>query len=113
MPIFARFCRVSSISRSVVATLLFQLLVIGVFSVLSVTPMFAAGGAASFSLQPALYDPANTTTRSYYILNLQPGAITTLGVRVLNTGTAWGSVSLYPVDATTGATGGTVFRMHK
>lgn len=111
MSMLSRFCRVSSISRSVVVTLLLQLLVIGVFSVLSVAPTFAAGGAASFSLQPALYDPGNTTTRSYYILNLNPGAITTLGVRVLNTGTATGAVSLYPVDATTGATSGTVFRM--
>lgn len=112
MSMLARFCRMRSISRSVAVTLLFQLLVIGVFGVLSVTPTFAASGAASFSLQPALYDPSNTTTRSYYILNLNPGAITTLGVRVLNTGTATGSVSLYPVDATTGATSGTVFRMH-
>lgn len=116
MSILAHFYRRCTIRRSMMPVvevmLLLQLPLVAVFSMLSIVPAYAAGGAASFSIQPSLYDPANPTTRSYYILNLKPGTVTTVGIRVLNTGTATGSVSLYPVDATTGATSGTVFRLH-
>jgi hypothetical protein len=72
----------------------------------------SASGGASFSLQPTLYDPNQPATRSYYVLNLAPGQTKTLGFRIINSGQAAGSVSLYPVDATTGASSGMVFRTH-
>ncbi len=106
---FFRFC---SGSWSVVVLVVVSLLAVSNMSFFFVLPTYAAGGggSANFSLQPSLYDPNNAVTHSYYVLNLQPGAITTIGVRVLNTGTATGSVTLSPVDATTGLTSGTVFR---
>lgn len=72
----------------------------------------AAGGTANFSLQPAVYDPTNPVTRSYFVLNLNPGATKALTFRVTNTGTAAGVVHLYAVDATTGQNSGVVFRAH-
>jgi len=75
-------------------------------------PIYAAGGKPGFSLQPAVYDPENPVTRSYFVLNLRPGTTTTLSIRVLNSGTAAGTVNLYPEDAATAQTGGTVFNAH-
>ncbi len=97
--------------RSVVAVIALPLamLVAGTF-----TPPFihAAGGTASFNLQPAVYDPSNPVTQSYFVLNLSPGTTTTLGIRVINSGTATGTVSLYSEDATTAQSGGIVFNVH-
>lgn len=72
----------------------------------------AAGGTANFSLQPAVYDPTNPVTRSYFVLNLNPGATKALTFRVTNSGTVAGVVHLYAVDATTGQNSGVVFRAH-
>ncbi len=72
----------------------------------------AAGGQANFALQPVTYDPSNPLTRSYFIFNSKPGTVIMNRVRVINSGTAAGSVSLYPVDATTGQTSGAVYLNH-
>jgi hypothetical protein len=61
----------------------------------------AAGGEASFSLQPS---PARTP--AYFIFNAQPGAKLTGTLLLANVGGASGTASLYSVDATTGANGG-------
>jgi hypothetical protein len=70
----------------------------------------AAGGTAVFGLQPVFYDPTIPITRSYFIFAAHPGEVIHSEVRVSNTGTVVGTVSLYGVDATTGQTSGTVFR---
>lgn len=115
MPIRSSFFHKCSGSWRAMVLLVLSLLGVSSMSFFFVLPTYAAagGGSANFSLQPSLYDPNNTVTRSYYVLGLQPGAITTVGVRVNNTGTATGAVDLYPVDATTGITTGTVFRQPK
>jgi hypothetical protein len=69
----------------------------------------AAGGSANFSLQPDTPDPANSLSQSYFIFNAAPATIISDHVRVTNTGTARGTVNIYPVDATTGSTGGIVY----
>jgi WxL Interacting Protein, host binding domain/WxL Interacting Protein, peptidoglycan binding domain len=69
----------------------------------------ADGGQANFGLQPVLYDPSNPLTESYFIFDSKPGIVIKSSVRVTNTGTARGSASLYPVDATTGQTSGAVY----
>ena len=69
----------------------------------------ASGGQANFALQPVLYDPSNPLTESYFIFDSKPGVVLKSSVRVTNTGTATGSASLYPVDATTGQTSGAVY----
>src|SRR5437588_3072329 len=47
--------------------------------------------------------------RGYFIYTLAPGAAKTGAVIVSNTGTASGTVKLFPADATTGKTSGTVY----
>jgi hypothetical protein len=69
----------------------------------------ADGGQAQFGLQPVLYDPSNLLTKAYFIFDSKPGIIVKSSVRVTNSGTAKGSVSLYPVDAITGQTSGAVY----
>lgn len=69
----------------------------------------AASGGPSFSLRPLVSDPANPATRSYVVLNATPGHVLQSNVRVVNSGSAAGSVDLYGVDATTGQTGGIVY----
>lgn len=69
----------------------------------------ADSGQANFALQPVLFDPSNPLTESYFIFDSKPGTIITSHVRVTNSGTAKGSASLYPVDATTGQTSGAVY----
>src|SRR5438067_2490145 len=93
--------------RSLAVALILTLLLAGTLAS-SIT--HAADGTASFSLQPAVYNPNNPLTRSYFILNVAPGTTLNLRFRVTNVGAAAGSVNLYPVDATTGLTGGTAFR---
>jgi len=62
----------------------------------------AADGSAQFSLRPVV-------AAAYFVFNLQDSATIQSQVRVTNTGTARGSVALYPVDATTGQTSGVVY----
>jgi len=69
----------------------------------------ADSGQANFALQPVLFDPSNPLTESYFIFDSKPGTVITSHVRVTNSGTAKGSASLYPVDATTGQTSGAVY----
>jgi hypothetical protein len=72
----------------------------------------ASGGEAQFGLQPVSYDRSNPLTQSYFILDSQPGVVVNRSVRVTNSGTAMGIVSLYPVDATTGQTSGAAYLNH-
>lgn len=69
----------------------------------------ADGGQANFGLEPVLYDPSNPLTESYFIFDSKPGTLLKSNFRITNTGTARGSASLYPVDATTGQTSGAVY----
>lgn len=69
----------------------------------------AGSGTASFSLQPVYYDPSNPVTKSYFVFSSKPGQVVKSSIRVTNTGTAMGTASLYPVDATTGQTSGAVY----
>jgi len=71
---------------------------------------YADGGQASFGLRPVTYDPTDPVTKSYFVFDAQLGAVVQSQVLVTNEGTAAGTVRLYPVDATTGQTGGIVYR---
>ncbi|MFN8514232.1 MAG: DUF916 domain-containing protein [Chloroflexia bacterium] len=68
-----------------------------------------ASGGARFGLQPVTSDKNNPATKSYFVFDAIPGATVENQVRVVNSGTAAGTVRLYAVDATTGQTSGTVF----
>jgi len=97
--------------RLIIGTCLLIILVFGVFLVpsLGFSIAHAAGGQPNFALQPAVYDPSNSLTKSYFILDSKPGIVVKSSVRVTNAGTATGSVALYPVDATTAQTSGAVY----
>lgn len=73
----------------------------------------ADGGRASFGLRPATADPSNPATQSYFVFNAAAGQTIQSTVLVRNGGPIAGTVNLYPVDAATGATSGTVFRDNK
>lgn len=101
-------------ARVVMGTLLFLLMVLGT----SLTASFGFGfssiahadsGQPDFSLQPVRYDPSEPLTKSYFIFDGKAGMVEKSSVRVTNSGTAKGSVGLYPVDATTGQTSGAVY----
>lgn len=62
-----------------------------------------------FGLQPVFYDPSNPATKSYFVFDSAAGMILHNHIRVTNSGTTIGTVSLYPVDATTGQTSGVVY----
>lgn len=99
-------------SRLVMGASLLFMVVLGVLleASLGLSPTaHADGGQAQFGLQPVLYDPSNLLTKSYFIFDSKPGTVVKSQVRVINSGTAKGSVSLYPVDATTGQTSGAVY----
>jgi hypothetical protein len=107
MSAFSFFLHSRRALPAVLATLIFALLLLGAFS----SPVtHAASGTASFGLQPVGYDTSNPLSRSYFIFNARAGATVHSLIRVTNTGTAAGSALLYPVDATTGQTSGTVYR---
>ncbi len=76
---------------------------------LGISVAHASGGGARFSIEPVYFDPANPITRSYFIFNGRPLAQVQNSLRVTNSGSARGTVSLYPVDATSSQTSGTVF----
>src|SRR6266568_5293814 len=95
-----------------VCLLIMVLLGVSLTGVLGSSIAHADSGQANFALQPVLYDTANPLTQSYFIFDSKPGTVINSRVRVTNTGTAKGSVSLYPVDATTGQTSGAVYLNH-
>lgn len=70
----------------------------------------AADGGAAFSVRPISSSTSPATPQPYFIFDAAPGATVHGVVRVTNAGTAIGTASLYPVDATTGQTGGLVYR---
>jgi hypothetical protein len=69
----------------------------------------AVADGASFGLRPGTATTGVPASNSYFVLTARPGQTITQRVRVFNAGTAPGTVALYPVDATTGQTSGTVF----
>jgi hypothetical protein len=97
-----------------VGVCLLVMLVLGVSltGILGFSIAHADGGQANFALKPVLYDPSNPVTQSYFVFDSKPGIVVKSSVRVTNTGTARGSVSLYTVDATTGQTSGAVYLNH-
>ena len=105
------FPRPAWFARLAVGACLFVMAVLGVSltGALGFSVAHADGGQANFGLQPVLYDPSNPLTESYFIFDSKPGIVLKSSVRVTNTGTARGSASLYPVDATTGQTSGAVY----
>jgi Bacterial protein of unknown function (DUF916) len=76
----------------------------------SSTHAASAGGVASFSLQLVKSKGLAATNQSYFVFDAAQGATVQGEVRVTNNGSATGSVQLYPVDATTGQSGGIVYR---
>jgi len=101
-------------ARLAVGVCLLVMLVLGVSltGILGFSIAHADGGQANFALKPVLYDPSNPVTQSYFVFDSKPGIVVKSSVRVTNTGTARGSVSLYTVDATTGQTSGAVYLNH-
>ena len=87
----------------VIATLL------GGVAAVSAATAAAGTGGASFALKPVTYDPALSVTKSYFILQVRPGAVVRDRIRIVNTGGRTGTAYLYPVDATTGQTSGAVY----
>ncbi|HLX40786.1 MAG TPA: DUF916 domain-containing protein, partial [Ktedonobacteraceae bacterium] len=66
-------------------------------------------GQPGFTLQPVYYDPSNPATRSYFVINTRQGVTIHNEVRVINDGTAKGTVSLSPADGTTAQTTGIIY----
>lgn len=66
-------------------------------------------GSASFGLRPVRYDPNRPETESYFVYDAVPGQVIHDEMLLINQGTEAGTARLYPVDATTGQTSGTVF----
>ena len=64
---------------------------------------------ATFSIMPTVWDPANPITGSYFVFHTQPGRHLRTSVLVTNTGTARGTVYLYPARAFSGSAGGAEF----
>jgi Bacterial protein of unknown function (DUF916)/Protein of unknown function C-terminal (DUF3324) len=95
-------------SAATIVAFILSMPIVGV----SVSPsVYANGGTASFSLQPAVYNTNNPVSQSYFVLNLSPDATTSLSLRVTNSGTATGTVRLYSEDAVTAQTGGIVYNV--
>jgi len=71
----------------------------------------AASEGASFSMRPLHADPSNPITKSYFVLASKAGTTLQNGISITNTGSATGTVTLYPVDATTSQNSGLVYNM--
>ncbi|MGH2493979.1 MAG: WxL protein peptidoglycan domain-containing protein [Ktedonobacteraceae bacterium] len=100
----------SHFSRLVIGTVLLALLASGILSIaFGFTVAHAAGGQASFSMQPVVYNPSNILTKSYFIFDGRPGIVEKNSIRVTNTGNIPGTANLYTVDATTAQTSGAVY----
>ena len=81
----------------------------GLTATATAAPAAVASGPR-FSIRPVTYNPAVPATQSYFIFDSRPGAVVQTELKVANVGNAAGTVLLYPVDATTGQTSGTVYR---
>src|SRR4051794_30527521 len=79
-------------------------------AIVLLTMTVRADGEAQFALQPARHDPAVPASRSYVVVEAQPGNTLRGEARIANIGTAGGSARLYPVDATTEQRGGAAYR---
>lgn len=71
----------------------------------------AAAEGSSIGMGPATYDPDRPETESYFVLDAEPGAVVHDELRLRNPGDSEATVFLYPVDTTTGQTGGIVYLM--
>lgn len=105
------FLRTGFFARLAMGAFLLLIIGLGVSleSVLDFSIAHADSGTAQFGLQPVVYDPSNPLTKSYFIFDSKPGVVINSRVRVTNVGNARGSVSLYPVDASTGQTSGAIY----
>ena len=91
---------------------LFHSMLLSMFLLMSsfyILTAHADGGSASFSMQPLHTDPTNPVTKSYFVLSSKAGTTQQNGIRITNTGSATGTVTLYAVDATTGQNSGLVY----
>lgn len=73
----------------------------------------ALASGANFALRPVMFDPKVPATSSYFVFAGKAGRTVTSQVRVTNAGEQPGTAYLYPVDATTGQTSGTVYLSRK
>jgi hypothetical protein len=73
----------------------------------------ALASGANFALRPVTFDPKVPATSSYFVFAGKAGRTVTSQVRVTNAGDQPGTAYLYPVDATTGQTSGTVYLSRK
>lgn len=97
-------------ARLVTGAILLAVLVSGALGIaFGFTDAHAAGGQASFSMQPVVYSPSNVLTKSYFIFDGKPGIVEKNSIRVTNTGNIPGTANLYAVDATTAQTSGAVY----
>jgi hypothetical protein len=69
----------------------------------------ASTGGSHFSIEPSFYGPYAANPRGYFIYNTYPGAHIVDSVHIVNDGDARGTANIYPVDATTQQTTGTMF----
>ncbi len=90
--------------------LVMLMLVVVLGGTLNCAVIHAADSQPAFDLQPVFTDPNNPVTGAYFVMNGHPASHLQNSLRVINTGTAQGTVTLYPVDAFTAASGGTAFR---
>ncbi len=101
--------------RKVIFRITYMLLLLLIATCMKISvrsPISAAGGTASFSIQPGIFDSKNPLTKSYFIFNSNPSMHVSSRVHVVNTGTARGTVNIYAVDATTSTNGGITYLEH-
>lgn len=99
--------------RVLFLNLIVLLLVIFPVQILNASTIHAADIQPIITLQPVFTDPHNPVTQAYFVMNGQPTAQLQNSVRVSNSGSATETINLYPVDAFTAASGGTVFYTQK
>ncbi len=95
--------------HSMLLSILLLTAILAYNSSIHVLTVQADGGSASFSMQPLHSDPANPVTKSYFVLDAKAGIAQQNDIRITNTGSATGTVTLYAVDATTGQNSGLVY----
>lgn len=66
--------------------------------------------AVSAAVKPSFVARPVASGRPYFVLGAKPGQVLHRQIQVINNGKVAGPVRVYPVDATTGATSGAVYR---
>lgn len=76
------------------------------------SPVFAGEGP-NFTLKVVPGETPQTVAKGYYVFDATPNTVLDGEILVINNGSQAGKTRLYAVDATTGQTGGTIFRMYE